>query len=148
MDDRDRSAAIQQQMAMIREELHDDVEHVVEQARDLVDWRRFVSRHPWLTVGASIAVGYLAVPSKRQAMRPDSETIAQLARDHRFVIKADASNERKSSLLKPIATFVGSAIVRSVVSMAGQKIGQIMNSDDMAAPPSEDVAAWNNGDAQ
>lgn len=147
MDNHDRSAAIQHRMAMIREELHDDVEQAVEQAKDLVDWRRFVQRHPWLTVGASVAIGYLAVPSKRQSLHPDSETLAQLARDHRLVLKADAGETRKSSFVRPLANFVGSAILRSVVTMAGQKIGQVMAVDDHINSPAENVSTWNDGDA-
>jgi hypothetical protein len=56
---------IQRQMAQIRHELHIEVREAVKGAQSWTDWRSLVRNHPWLTLGAATAVGYLIVPRRR-----------------------------------------------------------------------------------
>jgi hypothetical protein len=58
---------IQRQMAQIRHDLHEEVREAVTVAQTLTDWRSFVRNHPWVTLGAAAAVGYLIVPRRRSA---------------------------------------------------------------------------------
>jgi hypothetical protein len=58
---------IQRRMAQVRHELHVEVREVVQGAHSLTDWRSRVRNHPWLTLGAAAAVGYLIVPKRREA---------------------------------------------------------------------------------
>ncbi|HZW33636.1 MAG TPA: hypothetical protein VFF52_23145 [Isosphaeraceae bacterium] len=59
---------IQRRMAQMRHELHVDAREVVKGAQSLTDWRSLVRNHPWLSLSAAAAVGYLIVP--RRAERP------------------------------------------------------------------------------
>jgi hypothetical protein len=61
---------IQRRMAQIRHELHAEVREAVKGAQSLTDWRSQVRNHPWLGLGAALAVGYLIVPKRRQPEPP------------------------------------------------------------------------------
>jgi hypothetical protein len=58
-------AEIQRQMALIRHDMHQEVQGAVRGARSLTDWRRLVKSHPWLSVSVASLVGYLIVPRRR-----------------------------------------------------------------------------------
>lgn len=55
---------ILREMALIRRDLHGDVLDVVDGAAEALDWMAFIQRHPWLTMGAGFALGYLLVPRR------------------------------------------------------------------------------------
>jgi len=61
---------IQQQMRQVRRELNEEVQEIVEQARDLADWRHYVRRYPWICLGGAAALGYLLVPARVVVVRP------------------------------------------------------------------------------
>jgi hypothetical protein len=69
---------IQQKMAQIRRELHQDVREVVAGAEAATDWRRYVRAYPWAAVGITAAVGYLVVPRARRAQRHEAVNGADL----------------------------------------------------------------------
>jgi hypothetical protein len=56
---------IRRRMAEIRHDLHQDVQGVVATAEAVTDWRRHLTGHPWLALGAAFAVGYFIVPRRR-----------------------------------------------------------------------------------
>lgn len=58
------TTAIRQRMKEVRQELDEDVQEIVEGARDLRDWRSYVRSYPWVCLGAAVAVGYLIVPRR------------------------------------------------------------------------------------
>jgi hypothetical protein len=70
---------IQRRMAQIRRELHENVRDAVEGAQSLTDWRSHVRHHPWLTLGAAAAVGYLIVPKRREQPAPAIVAVAPAA---------------------------------------------------------------------
>lgn len=51
-------------MRRVRRELNVEVQEIVEQARDLADWRYYVGRYPWICLGGAAALGYLLVPAR------------------------------------------------------------------------------------
>jgi hypothetical protein len=53
---------IQQRMAQIRHDMHQEVRGAVKGAHSLTDWRSMIGNYPWLSLGAAAAVGYLIVP--------------------------------------------------------------------------------------
>jgi hypothetical protein len=71
---------IRRKMAQIRRELHQDVREVVASAEAVTDWRRYLRRYPWVTVGAAFAVGYLIVPKRKRALAIDVATQFEPAR--------------------------------------------------------------------
>ena len=76
--------AIRHRMEEVRCELDQDVQGIVERARDLRDWRSYVRSYPWVCVGAAVAVGYLLVPRRPAAMQPNAETLAELVEAEPF----------------------------------------------------------------
>jgi hypothetical protein len=72
------SDEIQQQMARIRRELHQDVSEVVAGAEAAADWRRYVRAYPWAAVGIALAVGYLVVPRQGRGGRGGAASEADL----------------------------------------------------------------------
>ena len=65
MHDSHETNAIRQRMEEVRCDLDQDVQEIVEGARDLRDWRSYVRTYPWVCVGAALAVGYLLVPRRQ-----------------------------------------------------------------------------------
>ncbi|WP_165250320.1 hypothetical protein [Paludisphaera soli] len=60
---------IRRQMALIRREMHTSVSNVVSDVEDAMDWRSVIRNHPYIALGAGLAVGYLVVP-RRKKSRP------------------------------------------------------------------------------
>lgn len=114
---------IQRRMAEVRERLHQHVEGIVEDARELVDWRHYVREYPWICLGAAAALGLLVVPRRLEIIQPDPETLAQLARDQRLVVepKAQAKNEQRGMVGALLAS-LGGMLVRTGVQYAGQQL--------------------------
>jgi hypothetical protein len=71
---------IRRNMAQIRRDLHNDVRGVVEGAEAATDWRRFIRNFPWASMGVAVAVGYLIVPRKHQAITTMQIAPAEIAR--------------------------------------------------------------------
>jgi hypothetical protein len=75
---------IQRQMSQIRRDLDEQVDDIVDSARqiteNLTDWRAYVSSHPWLVLGAAAAIGYWIVPTRIAVDRPVADTLASLAK--------------------------------------------------------------------
>lgn len=76
---------IQKDMRLIRAELRDGVQGLVDNARDLqdltsalTDWTHYVRNYPWLTLGAAAAIGYWIVPS-RPVVRLSTKSATKVA---------------------------------------------------------------------
>ena len=116
-------------MASIREDLGEDVEAVVEQARELTDWRNVVKKHPVLSITAAAAVGFLLVPKRLNVMSPSSHELEQLAKSNRLVVKPRAEVRRQAGLVSPIVNVVAGAVLRSALAIAGQHVGRLLTPD-------------------
>ena len=90
MSENQQADAIRREMAAIRSDLHEDVHDLVETARQMSDWRYYVRRFPWMSVAAAAAVGFLVVPSRLEVTSPDPDSLAELARQKRLVVKPKA----------------------------------------------------------
>jgi hypothetical protein len=55
---------IRRRMALIRRDLHADVQGVVAKAEAAADWRRYLTMYPWVSLGAALALGYWIVPKR------------------------------------------------------------------------------------
>ena len=62
--------AVRERMKQLRCEIDEDVNDVSEGACAMLDWRRFVKTHPWMCIGAAIALGYWIVPKRSKATCP------------------------------------------------------------------------------
>lgn len=119
---------IRKRMATIRRELVEDAENVVEQAKELANWKNFVAKHPFLTVSAAVAVGFLIVPKRLNVMSPDSKTLEKLASRNRLVVSPKTDVRRQAGTLSPIVSLLAGAILRGGLNMAGQHFSSLLAS--------------------
>ena len=117
---------IREQMARIRHNLDEEVDSVVERAKELTDWRNFVRRHPLISVSAAAALGFVAVPRRLNVMSPDARTLERLAKQDRLVVKPKSEIRKQSGLLAPVMGLVATAILRNGMTMAGQHLGNFL----------------------
>jgi hypothetical protein len=75
--------AILQRMADVRYDLDEDVQGIVEGARDMGQWRSYVRAYPWWCLGGALALGYLVVPRRAPGTPPIAQDPAQfVGRSH------------------------------------------------------------------
>lgn len=121
-------------MATIRRDMQDNVDDIVENAKELADWRRYVRSAPWVAMGAAAAIGFLAVPKKLKVMSPDPDTLADLAKDNRLVVEHKPEAAARSGVAHSAFTMLSSMVLRATMAYAGQKLGRIFG--EQAAEPS------------
>jgi hypothetical protein len=73
------SAALQRQMQNIRGNLVAHADEAVKAARAKFAWRHYVSNHPWISMGAAMAVGYLLVPRRVCCRAGNAEAVSDTA---------------------------------------------------------------------
>ena len=79
IDERAKTQAILKRMADVRYDLDEDVQEMVEGARDMGEWRSYVRAYPLWCLGGALALGYLVVPRRNQAAVPAVQNSAPVA---------------------------------------------------------------------
>ena len=115
---------IREQMAQVRRELNINYGGVVENARDMADWRYYVRNYPWATLGAAVAIGYLVVPNRVQMIAPDASELLKLARKQKLVVEPKPQAEPKSTVGGQVFNMLASMLTRGLITYAGQKLGK------------------------
>jgi hypothetical protein len=126
--------AIRRRMEEVRCDLDQDVQEIVEGARDLRDWRVYVKSYPWACVGVTLAVGYLVVPRRRRMSEPSAEMLAELAKQSRLAAMADLPTKSNGGR---VLAFVGSLALRGVASYVSQQAGKYFT-PPVAKPKQDD----------
>ena len=122
MEEPDKQAnGVRRRMQETRNRLHRDVGGLVRDARAVVDWRRNVSRHPWLAVGAAAALGFLIVPRRRRPLNLDADALADLARKQRLVVRVEGEKEKPATLGGTLAATVLGIIGRELAAWLRQQ---------------------------
>jgi len=118
---------IRNEMQRIRGRLPREADDIVTSAKEMVNWRHYVQRLPWVSIAAAAAVGFLAVPRKLEVIRPDVETLEKLAKRQKLVIDpARSSQNRKPGLVESAFNFGSNMAMRAAMAYAGQYLGQIL----------------------
>jgi hypothetical protein len=91
----------------------------------MTDWRYYCRAYPWASMGAAAAAGYLLVPRRARVVGLDPDALLQLAEKKGVLVKAEAEPTRRSGFLTPIFTLAANAIVRGLISYAGQQAGRV-----------------------
>jgi hypothetical protein len=115
---------IREQMAQVRRELNINYGGVVENARNMADWRYYVRNYPWATLGAAVAIGYLVVPNRVQMITPDAKELLKLARKQKLVVEPKPQAEPKSTVGGQVFNMLASMLTRGLIAYAGQKLGK------------------------
>jgi ElaB/YqjD/DUF883 family membrane-anchored ribosome-binding protein len=105
---------IRERMAVIRLQIDERSDEVVAQVNALSDWRSYVRRYPWVSVGAAAVVGYVLVPSKA---KPSAEGSTRDTKKHPAAFTTD---ELRSVLI--------GAARRAATAYASKTLGSVVNS--------------------
>lgn len=117
---------IRAQMAQIRCDLNDDVEGIVEHAREMTDWRYYVRTYPLASAAVVAGLGYLVVPRKPRIISPDAKVLAELARKNQLVVVDRPKAEKGRTLTGSLFNLVASLAMRGVMAYVGQQAGKVM----------------------
>ncbi len=119
-------------MQQIRGDIDRDLEEMVESARSMVDWRHYVKTYPWVCLGTAVALGFLLVPKRSTALRPDLATLTELARTGQLVVKPAAMRGVFDALLATAANIA----VRQATACVGRGVGRLLGTGtDRSTPP-------------
>ncbi|TVS12777.1 MAG: hypothetical protein EA424_22280 [Planctomycetaceae bacterium] len=124
---------IQRRMNELRGQLDNDVEEVVDSAKELTDWRTYVRRYPWACVGLAAVIGYLVVPSRLELESPDVDTLLELAQQNKLVVDANPPPRKREGLASTAFRFLLHAAGRSALSYLGQKASELAARDSDSA---------------
>jgi hypothetical protein len=93
---------IRRRMAELRRDLSLDVREVSRHARVMTDWRFYVRRFPWATVGIAAVAGYLLVPKRKEVnvISPDPDALAQMFKKEQLKLQTPASKKESPGLVK------------------------------------------------
>jgi hypothetical protein len=117
---------IRRQMSRIRCDLHEDVRGIVENARVITDWKHYVRRYPWACMAGAVAVGYLVIPRRLEIMRPDPDTLAELAKTNRLIVNSQPQPQLRGGTVASMFTFLANTFVRAAIGYMGQQAGKIL----------------------
>jgi hypothetical protein len=100
----DSAEDIVQRMQNVRRDAGDSVKGIVDTAKTLSDWRYHVKHHPWLCVGAAVALGFLVAPRKRKVDTGDAKELAALLKKYHVGVAPPSSS--------------GNGLVRTLIGLA------------------------------
>lgn len=115
--------SIRQRMEQVRCDLDQDVQGIVEGARDMRDWRSYPKNYPWVCVGAALAVGYLLVPRPPAAMQPDAAALAELVKQSGWAMTPRPTSVGKARGL--LLSCVGNLVMKEVASYVRLRAGKL-----------------------
>ena len=116
-----KAMAIRQRMEEVRCDLDEDVQDIVEEARDMGQWRYYVRSYPWVCVGAALAAGYLIVP-RRPGGEQTARTSAEMTKQSFASSHVSPAAGTRSTLLR----FLGNLVMRSVSSYVEQQAANLL----------------------
>jgi hypothetical protein len=131
------AAQIREQMAEVRRDLNLNYGEVVDNARDLADWRYYVRSYPWASLGIAVALGYLVVPNRVELVSPDAGELLKLAKQNKLVVEPKPRAEPKSNIGGALFTMMANMLVRGLISYAGQKVGKTAGKETAKAEERE-----------
>lgn len=115
---------LRQEMRTIRRELGGDVDEIVEHAERLMDWRYYVERFPWASVGGALVAGYLVVPGRYVTLPTDERTLEKLA--ERIPLTMQKSAEpAKTGLLAGLISVGTGFLMRAAMGYATQQFSKL-----------------------
>jgi hypothetical protein len=124
---------IRRQMQFARQRVRDEVDEVVDGAKQFADWRFYPARFPWATMGMAALLGYAAIPRRLEIVSPDANTLEELARRHKLVVDPKPSGARKRSVLDALVTMTGKVLIRAGMAYASQHVGRLFGETAAAA---------------
>ena len=139
---------IQREMRNVREELRTDVREVVSNTQDwmdaarvLMEWQTYVRRYPWACLGAALAAGYLVVPSRMKVLRPDTESLIELAKAKKLVVQVDSPGTKQPSMVKSLLGMAAGTAMQVGMAIVSKQLNQYLATAGQT-PPSRREGAY------
>ena len=120
---------LRQEMRTIRRELGQDVEELVEHAEQLMDWRYYVRRYPWASLGVAALLGYFVVPQRIVTLPTDEHTLARLADRIPIHPPPSESKKQRPTLLGSLVSMGTGLAMRAATAWLTAQVGKIMAKD-------------------
>lgn len=118
----DSAEDIRNQMQRLRQSATGEVREIVDSAKTLTDWRYHVKHHPWLCMGAAMALGFLLVPRNRRVQDVDAKELAELLK--KYNVAVNAPQQSSKGMLKSMIGAAIPIIARQAVSVAQQRFAE------------------------
>jgi len=119
-----RAEQLRQEMRCIRRGLGENVEELVVQAERLMDWRYYVHRYPWASIGAAAFLGFFLVPGRSVVLPADEQTISKLLEN--LPAAARPTEKKKQSLIGGLITMGAGLLGRAALGYATQQVQRMM----------------------
>jgi hypothetical protein len=125
---------LRQEMRTIRRELGQDVEDLVEHAERLMEWRYYVRRYPWASLGVAALLGYFIIPQRIVTLPTDDHTLSKLA--DRLPIQPRPERKKQSLLGWLVSMGTGMAL-RAAGAYVTQQLGKAVAQQQSTPRPEE-----------
>lgn len=117
---------IQFKMKRIRGHLDDDLQRIQEDASQLMDWKYYLRRHPFASVAAVAAAGFMLIPRSK----PPAETRVYLDPDVSREVTAGVHEVRveegepqvKQGMMMALGTLVLNTLIKVGMNYATQQV--------------------------
>lgn len=119
-----RAESVRARMQQLRCEIDGDMEDMAASARTMLDWKHYVKAYPWVCLGAAAALGFLIVPKRSRARRPDLAAPTEMARTGHLAVKPApaAAHAWIDALLAAVANIA----MREATAYLGQSAGKFL----------------------
>lgn len=128
MSDSPSHEAVQAQMQQLRCDIDGGMHDMAANARRVVDWKHYVSAHPWVCLGAAAALGFLIVPKRSRTNRPDAAAVTELARTGQLVVAPPAASTH--GWIDALLAGVANVAVRKAAEYLSQSAGRLLGLTD------------------
>lgn len=132
MDTNERVREIRRRMAVIRRDLDENVNGIVENVNEMTQLQYYMRNYPWLLLGGAAALGYWAIPKQYQIHSPDPETLEKLAKRNRLVISHKAEPQQRGGVVGGLFSMLSTMALRGAMAYAGAKIGDLFEVGEQA----------------
>lgn len=140
---------IQREMRQVREELRADVREVVSNTQDLMDaarvltqWQTYVRSYPWACLGAAAAVGFFVVPSRPRVIKPDTESLMELARAKKLVVQVDSPAAKQPGMMKGLLGMAAGTAMQIGMAIVSKQLNHVLASAAQSQPPTRREGAY------
>lgn len=113
-------------METVRTGLASDVREVVGGAREAVDWKVQLRKHPYPAAAAAALIGYALVPARPIVVRPDARQMARLAKNQKVVVTDKALQKTQTGVAATLMTLLGGFVARTATAYVSQQAGAIL----------------------
>ena len=115
---------LRQEMRTIRRDLGQEVEDLVEHAEQLMEWRYYVRRFPWASLGVAALLGYFVVPQRIVTLPPDERTLSRIV--ERLPLNGKPSEPKKQSMFGWLLSMGTGMALRAASAYLSQQVGKVM----------------------